>query len=136
MGIIKFLPPLKKVKDFRNNPNGHYEAVCEHCSTPFFPKRSTALYCTPNCAYQHRKGKPTSKKIATKNPDIKTLSSNVKSITYTKSVYEFLSERHNTKQKKGAIMKSLIALKIGEDLKFETSSIRKVGAKKYEVTFL
>ena len=56
MAIVSFTPPKNKINDHRNENGGYYTAKCEVCGTEFFPLRSNAKYCNPNCAVtQHRK---------------------------------------------------------------------------------
>lgn len=49
MGMIKYIPPTKKIIDHRNADGGYYEAICECCGTQFYPKKSNAKYCSYNC---------------------------------------------------------------------------------------
>lgn len=58
MAIISYTPPNDKVVDHRNENGGYYTAKCDKCGTEFYPKKSNAKYCTPNCAViSHRKAK-------------------------------------------------------------------------------
>ena len=55
MPILKYHPPIKKLLDKRKADGGYYEAECENCGTKFYPERSNAKYCSPNCGLvQHR----------------------------------------------------------------------------------
>lgn len=49
MAILKYIPPTKKIIDNRSPEGGYYVAKCEICDTEFYPERSNAKYCTPNC---------------------------------------------------------------------------------------
>lgn len=56
MPILNYTPPKKQIVDNRNSEGGYYTAECDVCNTMFYPKRSNAKYCTPNCAVvAHRK---------------------------------------------------------------------------------
>ena len=50
MPIISYVPPKKNIHDNRTPNGGYYTAKCDNCGTEFYPKRSNAKYCTPNCA--------------------------------------------------------------------------------------
>jgi len=50
MAIQKFIPGPKKIIDHRGNSSGFYEAVCDVCGTPYYPKRSNSKYCNSKCA--------------------------------------------------------------------------------------
>jgi len=50
MPILNYVPPKKLIVDNRNADGGYYTAECDVCNTTFYPKRSNAKYCTPNCA--------------------------------------------------------------------------------------
>lgn len=55
MAILEYHPPKQKLLDKRNENGGYYTAECENCGTTFYPLRSNAKYCTPNCGLiQHR----------------------------------------------------------------------------------
>lgn len=49
MSIIQYVPPKKKIVDHRKPDGGFYIAKCEVCGGEFYPQRSNAKYCTPNC---------------------------------------------------------------------------------------
>jgi len=55
MPILQYHPPKKKLLDKRKDDGGYYTAKCENCGTTFYPERSNAKYCSPNCGLvQHR----------------------------------------------------------------------------------
>ena len=55
MPILQYHPPKKKLLDKRKAEGGYYTAECENCGSTFYPERSNAKYCSPNCGLiQHR----------------------------------------------------------------------------------
>ena len=49
MPIIGYVPPKKRIRDNRNSEGNYYIAKCDICDTEFYPNRTSAKYCTPNC---------------------------------------------------------------------------------------
>jgi hypothetical protein len=135
MAILKYIPPTKKIVDNRNPNGGFYEAKCEVCGTDFYPTRSSAKYCTPNCGLiAHRiavangtagKRKPAKVKVA-KDPSVKEFRG-------MEAVYEYLSQRFNTSKQKGTILDDLKSLDIGEVWDYKTVHILKVSSQVYHV---
>jgi hypothetical protein len=66
MAILRYIPIKKQVIDKRTEEGGFYEAECDECHNPFYPKRSNARYCSRSClVMSYRKkniGKPFQKK--------------------------------------------------------------------------
>ena len=56
MAILKRFVPEPEVKDWRGSDGVHYEAKCEQCGRIFYPKRSTAKYCSRRCNDEYNKG--------------------------------------------------------------------------------
>ena len=49
MAIIGYVPPIQRIRDNRKPDGNYYIAKCDICDTEFYPKRTSAKYCTPNC---------------------------------------------------------------------------------------
>jgi hypothetical protein len=49
MAILRYIPIKKQVIDKRSEEGGFYEAECDECHNPFYPKRSNARYCSRSC---------------------------------------------------------------------------------------
>jgi len=49
MPVKKYIPPVKQIIDHRSDKGGYYEALCEECGGDFYPKKSNAMYCSPQC---------------------------------------------------------------------------------------
>jgi len=49
MPIISYVPKKVAIKDRRNSDGGYYIAKCDNCNIEFYPKRTTAKYCSPEC---------------------------------------------------------------------------------------
>lgn len=49
MAIIGYVPPKKRIRDNRSSEGNYYIAKCDICDTEFYPNRTSAKYCTPNC---------------------------------------------------------------------------------------
>ena len=111
MAIVTYVPPKQKIIDYRNENGGYYEALCEICGTPFYPNRSNAKYCNPNCAlHAHRKAIAEGKKFtkAKKGGTVakqteKKANEPIEIIGATK-VYHFLCKHYNTRGEKVAIL--------------------------------
>jgi hypothetical protein len=66
MGILKYIPKKREIIDNRSSEGGFYEAECDECKEPFYPKRSNAKYCSRSClvmAYRKNKTSETPKKL-------------------------------------------------------------------------
>jgi len=48
MAIIKYIPKKVKIRDFRNDNGGYYEAKCDFCGRLYYPKKKSK-YCSSNC---------------------------------------------------------------------------------------
>lgn len=46
---MKYVPKKTKIKDNRNDDGGYYIAKCVVCGSEYYPKKSTALYCSEVC---------------------------------------------------------------------------------------
>lgn len=138
MAINKFIPGVTKITDHRGNPTGYYEAVCDVCGTPYYPRRSNSKYCNSKCAVvAHRKSVAEGKVIKgllTKAKKDKEISKKpAKSIRGNRSVYLFLKNKYHTRGDKFYILQSIHELKIGASFKYMSSTIKKISAAKYEV---
>jgi hypothetical protein len=49
MPIVKFVPPLFDIKDYRTPHGNYYVAKCDNCGQEFYPKRSDAKFCSKKC---------------------------------------------------------------------------------------
>lgn len=140
MPILKYVPPKQKIVDHRNADGGYYEAACENCGTIFYPERSNAKYCSPNCGLiQHRKEKAaalaagkaieTLKKLKkAKEAVVKPESSEFRGVN---QVYQYIKAVHNTHGEKEYILDSLKSMEIGEIFHYEDLEIIRLGAGKW-----
>lgn len=136
MAILKYVPPVKKIIDNRKPEGGYYEAECEICGTIFYPERSNAKYCTPNCGLiAHRKAKAdilaSGGKIETKNKDkeIKTLIN--AEFRGAKQVYQYLKENFNTHGQRNDIMDMLKITEVGSSFEYENVIFRRISPGKW-----
>jgi hypothetical protein len=53
--IKKFVPSKKLFRDNRNSNGGYYIANCNNCGIEFYPRRSSAKYCTSYCCLKAHK---------------------------------------------------------------------------------
>lgn len=74
MPILKrILAEKESIKDYRNTKGVHYEAKCDFCGSIFYPKRSTAKYCSKICGREAvRIAKSDKKSIKYSAEDIKS----------------------------------------------------------------
>lgn len=83
MGILRYIPKVKEVIDNRSSEGGFYEAECDECNNPFYPKRSNAKYCSRSClvmAYRKLRLSGTPKK----NKTVKSVTKSIDSAKKTK----------------------------------------------------
>ncbi len=138
MAINKFIPGVTKITDHRGNPTGYYEAVCDVCGTPYYPRRSNSKYCNSKCAVvAHRKavaeGKVVKELLSNAKKEKEVSKKPVKSIRGNIAVYLFLKNKYHTRGYKWHILQSVHDLKIGESFKYSSSTIKRISAAKYEV---
>lgn len=145
MAILKYVPPTKKIIDNRNPDGGYYVAKCEVCETEFYPQRSNAMYCSPNCgliahriavadgtAKKREVSKPKKKEEAPmKEVEVKEKSGKV--IKGRNNVYKYLKTKFNTRGDREKILTALDAIKTGEDFTYNKAKIKKTSALKFEV---
>lgn len=139
MAILKYVPPSKKIIDKRRPEGGYYVATCEICGTEFYPERSNAKYCTPNCGLiAHRvavangtaEKRPVSKpKEAAKQflqpEDIVVNGAN--------NVYDLLKSVYNTRGDRQTILDSLKSLPVGGIYQYQDYSIERVSMMNFRV---
>jgi len=69
MAIISFVPAKKQLKDYRSSGGSYYVAKCELCGEEFYPKRSSAKYCSLACMQKSQTDKHKGKPNKSKNKD-------------------------------------------------------------------
>lgn len=135
MAILNYVPPKKKIIDHRSPEGGYYNAKCEVCGTEFYPKRSNAKYCSPNCSVvAHRilfaSGGAVKKP---KSPTIthKSKSSNTDKLIVGKAkVISFLGDNGC---KTHGLRTLLTNAEIGDFINWEGYEIAKVSQVKYAI---
>ena len=116
MPIISYVPPKKNIHDNRTPNGGYYTAKCDNCGTAFYPKRSNAKYCTPNCALiSHRQAIASGKTAKTEKQKAKTSKKPKLAETGTyfigaNNVYQYLKANYDTRGQKEIIIQSLLSL--------------------------
>lgn len=128
MAILKYVPPVKKIIDNRKPEGGYYIAKCEVCETEFYPERSNAKYCTPNCGLiAHRiavaNGTATKQKPKNSKP------------AHDETIYNGKELRYFLKQKYGITLGSTKAflqeLPVGGADVHETVTIKRISPNKF-----
>ena len=135
MAILKYVPPTKKIIDKRKPEGGYYVATCEICGTEFYPERSNAKYCTPNCGLiAHRTAitngtaekRPVSKpKEAAKPPG--------EIVNGANNVYDLLKSLYETRGDRQTILSALKNLPIGGKYSYEETAIERVSSMNFKV---
>lgn len=135
MPIVQYVPPKKKIVDHRKPDGGFYIAKCEVCGGEFYPQRSNAKYCTPNCGLiAHRiavaNGTAQKREVAkASNGGAMETWSGV-SLIGRETVVGYL-RKHNLPVY--GLKKALMELKMGETTTWEGVKIRRVNTSRYEV---
>lgn len=142
MAILKYVPPTKKIIDKRSPDGGYYEAECEICGTKFYPERSNAKYCNPNCGLQaHRvavaNGTAMKRggKVSASKPDIKddinTESSGTGNFTGKDAVISWFENEGISVY--GLKSKFNSSFEIGSRIEWETHFIERVSSVRYDI---
>ena len=140
--IKNYHPAPNKIRDNRNSGIGYYTAVCDSCGTEFYPKRSSAKYCTPKCAVNsHRKAKASGidRKVSKATPKPTKVIVSTDNVTLKlrgiSNVYSFLKEHVPAiRGKKQEIINSLSSLPLGEVYVFDDFSIKKLSILVFELS--
>lgn len=135
MAITRYIPPTKNIIDNRKPEGGYYEADCEVCGGKFYPERSNAKYCTPNCGLiAHRIA------VANGTATKRTESKPIATVTTKKTVSTIVVGRdsvvgllHSKGVRTHGVRVLLKDLAIGETSKWQNVSITRTTASKYEV---
>ena len=117
MAIIKFIPKVSKMTDYRSNDGGYYIANCEVCGTEYYPKRCTSKYCSNTCsviAYRNR----------AKAEEPKIVAAGCKSVCA-----DFFKQF----KRKGDADYLMKRMKINSSFKLENYTIKRLSERKYEV---
>lgn len=132
MAILRYVPPTKKIVDNRKPEGGYYEAECEVCGTKYYPERSNAKYCTPNCgliAHRIAVANGTAEKRSANKPTPKQSNSDV-ILTGRKSVINWFYQNDMRAHGLGVILKGL---EIGEGTTWEYVRIGRVSMSRYRL---
>lgn len=136
MAILKYIPPTKKIIDHRSESGGYYEAKCENCGTIFYPERSNAKYCSPNCGLiQHRKEKAeilaAGGKVESKPKPKATVKEHTAEFRGAKQVYEYLKENYNTRGDREYILSMLKDTEVGGSFEYQDVVFTRVSTGKW-----
>ena len=118
MAIIKLIPKVSKMTDYRSNDGGYYIANCEVCGTEYYPKRCTSKYCSNTCsviAYRNR---------ASNNQNSNLVAAGCKSVCA-----DFFKQF----KRKGDADYLMKRMKINSSFKLENYTIKRLSERKYEV---
>jgi hypothetical protein len=104
------MPILKRIitepehrKDYRNTKGVHFEAKCDYCGEIFYPKRSTAKYCSKTCGREA---------VRIANQDKKSIKGTRQEISEAIKALEILKEGEIDQSKIFELNKQIRALKI------------------------
>lgn len=132
MAILKYVPPTKKIIDNRKPEGGYYEAECEVCGTKFYPERSNAKYCTPNCgliAHRIAVANGTAEKRQVSKPKA-TVNEPGEILTSRLSVIDWFRTNDIKHHGLGIILKGL---EIGESSVWQNVTITRISMARYKV---
>lgn len=141
MAILEYHPPKQKLLDKRNENGGYYTAKCENCGTIFYPERSNARYCTPNCGLiQHRiavaNGTAMKRGGKIEKPKDETPKNKKGGSTVgAKRLYESLMANELCKadfyRRKAIFLSCVKQLEVGEDMLFSGVTIKRITPNVY-----
>jgi hypothetical protein len=132
MAVISFIPKKKTIKDNRNPDGGYYIAKCELCGTEFYPKRSSAKYCSQSC---RSKAYPSKPKNTVKTPEYRLLF-----FGSCRQTAEFLKDSYGVTKKSVNAIKTLDYGESTSEYQSnfdidERFNIKRISANKYNVYF-
>ena len=131
MAIVKYIPKKKEVIDRRNPDGGYYEAECEECGNIFYPKRSSAKYCSRSCtvmAYRRAIKSKLAEPRASKTSEMAKLDE----CNGAKNVSSVLKElNYNINGKMGLIKNAMTNLNVSEKLNFGDITVVKLSDRKF-----
>ncbi len=133
MAILKYVPPTKKIIDNRNPEGGYYEAKCEICNTLFYPQRSNAKYCTPNCgliAHRQAVANGTAQRKIVKKPIYLENITDLYTVVGYSNVINWFSTR---KIKTHGLLTRLKDLEIKKTIIWNNHKITQMTRSKYEI---
>lgn len=143
MAIIKFIPEVKKIVDYRNAGGGFYEAVCDSCGTVFYPKRANAKFCNDKCAQnsfrekiasgavsKKSKAKPVEETETVKKQKI-AIQSSLGVLTGKGTVKDYIRSQELPIHGIGRLLNEL---EIGDDMGWKGVQIKRISANRYEVS--
>ena len=129
MSIIQYVPPKKKIVDHRKPDGGFYIAKCEVCGGEFYPQRSNAKYCTPNCGLiSHRIAVANGTAQKRKATAVETWSG--LSLIGRDTVIGYFNRNDVPIY---GLRKTLADLEIGQETTWKDSKIRRESASRYTV---
>ena len=132
MAILRYVPPTKKIVDNRKPEGGYYEAECEVCGTKYYPERSNAKYCTPNCgliAHRIAVANGTAEKRSANKPK-PSVSEKYVELTGRKTVIGWLYRNDIRTHGLGVLLKSL---EIGKRIDWEDVLIKRISMSRYRL---
>jgi hypothetical protein len=130
MGVLRYIPRKKEIIDRRSADGGYYESECDHCGSIYYPKRSSAKFCSRACtvmAYRMNK-KPVN---APKQPQ-KDIITKLQDCLGVDEVINFLYRyNYNLSMQRGIIKQSLKDLDVKDIIHFGIFIITKTSDRKY-----
>lgn len=156
--LNRITKPSIEIKDYRNTRGVYYEAFCDQCGLKYYPKRSTAKFCSKFCSNESSRGNSNINKernlieagyydIVKKNrpkgkPESETINKkqNVETLIGALNVYKHISNYVDTNRKKGGILRDLKDLEIGENYSYlidkkNCITVKKISTLSYKVFF-
>lgn len=128
MAIIKFIPEVKKIVDYRNSGGGFYVATCDSCGTEFYPKRGNAKFCNDKCAQNSFREKIASGAVPKKTVKKTTISGQI--VKGQQNVRNWV-EMQNIPIR--GLKRLIQELQVGDDMGWKGVTIKRISAIKYEV---
>ena len=131
MAIVRYIPKKKEVIDRRNADGGYYEAECEECGNLFYPKRSSAKYCSRSCTVMAYR-RATKSKLAEPRASKTSEMAKLDECNGAKNVSIVLKElKCNVSGKMGVIKESMTNLGISQKMTFDHITVVKLSDRKF-----
>ena len=129
--MLRYIPRKKEVIDRRSTEGGYYEAQCEECGNTFYPKRSSAKYCSRSCtvmAYRRAIKNKIAEPRASKMPKM----AKINECNGAKNVPHVLKELNcNVTGKMGTIRHEASDMDINQKMTFDHITVVRLSERKF-----
>jgi hypothetical protein len=130
MGVLRYIPRKKEIIDRRSSEGGYYESECDHCGSIYYPKRSSAKFCSRSCtvmAYRMTKNEKKAIRDAKKG----TFTKIGDCYGYDEVLKLLSSNGYSLHLRMGDTKQTIKYMDIGDRVYFDAIVIEKLSDRKY-----